>query len=205
LLRTVEAPRKLRLEAFAPLVLRLNPEVFSQVFPLGVGVEKDGVKRGWLETWYSEGWYLALNGNPARPGEALALLVRPQKGAGETSGLTRFRYGFFPAQELPSVGPVMPDDELQIRMRGRGPSRTDQQARVTIEADIYLLAGQPYAATRALALKNATPDELLENCRVRNGEWNACGGRQTIAPEAPLYMFRVREPLPSVGFFGDRP
>jgi len=204
LVRTVTPLRRSEFREFAPLVLRLSPSLFSQVLPLGVGFEKDGVRRGWLETWYSDGWYLAFNGNSDQFSEGVAMFVRPESRPDGSTGLTRFRYGFFPGEALPGVGLVQADDELQIRLRGTGNPRGKGDT-VRIAIDVYVLSAASYRSVKALALRNSTPASLLENCRLLPGALGACAGTQTIVPRPPLYMFRVREPLPSTGFFGDQP
>ncbi|MBC7289699.1 MAG: hypothetical protein H5T86_17005, partial [Armatimonadetes bacterium] len=103
---------------FCPLVIRLAPQFFDRVLPLGVGFTKDNEPpRGWLETWHSEGWYFAFSGDQAAAKDALAIAV------GRLDGLRRIRYGFIPADDLPEAAdPRLTgalEDELQFRFRAQ--------------------------------------------------------------------------------------
>ncbi|NSW57664.1 MAG: hypothetical protein HPY44_16760 [Armatimonadetes bacterium] len=198
------APRQsVELAEFAPAVLRLNPEPFDQVLPLGVGFRDEAQPgRGWLETWHSDGWYFAYSGAPESARHGLAMTVRAEKIAGR-SGLRRFRYGFFPADGLPAPEPGgVASDELQVRLRGN--LKLEPTDRIQITIDLYLLPGGSWRAARELALINANPTELASNTTVTGGDWSRAGGPQTAVPAAPLYMFPVRQPYPSAALEGDR-
>ena len=200
--RKITAEAELKLADFSPVVLRLDPQHFSEVLPLGVGFRKEAQpKRGWLETWYSDGWYFAFSGAPTHAGHGLAVIVRPHKTNGRT-GLTRFRYGFFPGADLPPppTGGVA-QDELQLRLRGHKNMRAGDEVHVTV--DIYLLPGASYRTARQLALLNATPNEIRQRCTVVGDNWAKLGGVQTITPTAPTYMFPVRQPYYSASLEGD--
>lgn len=198
------APREpIELSEFAPAILRLNPEPFDQVLPLGVGFRDEGQPgRGWLETWHSDGWYFAYSGAPESARHGLAMTVRAEKIEGR-SGLRRFRYGFFPADGLPApeLGAVA-SDELQVRLRGN--LKLEPTDRIQVTIDLYLLPGGSWRAARELALIGANPAELANNTAVTGGDWSRVGGPQTAVPAAPLYMFPVRQPYASAALEGDR-
>jgi len=194
---------ELKLADFAPAVVRLTPEYFDQVMPLGVGFgEADAPGRGWLETWYSEGWYFAFSGDPSNAGHGVAVTVRAETISGNT-GLKRFQYGFFPGDGLPGAQHgVVAKDELQIRLRGH--KRLSSSDRIHITMDVYLIPGGSYTTARHLALLGATPGGLEAAWTPRDGDWSTVQGTQTIVPTAPVYMFSVRQPYYSASLEGDR-
>lgn len=193
LTRTITPEGKVDVQDFVPLCLRFSPDTFTQVHPLGVGFTKDGVKRGWLETWVSEGWYFLHGGDPRSSAHAIALRVAPSE------GIRRVRYGVFPADELPASVLNQPGDEFQVRLRGaRVPNRP-----VTVTVDIRLVPGGSYRTAREWAQLDATPPELLGHSAIRNGDPATCQGVQTIVPRAPLYMFDVNPPSWSTEWRGE--
>jgi hypothetical protein len=170
---------------FVPVCLRFDATHFAQVHPLGVGFVKNDIKRGWLESWVSEGWYFLHGGDPLRTTHGIALRMDVPDG-----GIRRFRYGVMPADELPASLLETPGDEFQLRLRG---SRTPAEP-VTVTIDIRLTPGGSYRTAREWAQLDATPPDLLRNAEVRSGDPATCQGVQTIVPRAPLYMFDVTTP-----------
>jgi hypothetical protein len=185
LTRTATPMGKVDVQDFVPLCLRFDATHFAQVHPLGVGFVKNDVKRGWLESWVSEGWYFLHGGNPQNTVHGIALRIAVPDG-----GIRRFRYGLMPADELPTSLLEHPKDEFQLRLRG---SRTPDQP-VTVVVDIRLVPGASYQTAREWAQLDATPPDLLRNAQIRDGDPATCQGVQTIVPRAPLYMFDVNTP-----------
>ncbi len=211
--RTITITRRLAAADFCPLVVRLSPAAFDRVFPLGVGFTKDGnPPRGWLETWHSEGWYVALSGYTAAPTDALALAIA------RIDGLRRVRYGFIPADELPEASDRaragVLSDELQLRFRARcdftaalGFFHPGLQApewwrpaarhvyepgeRVGVQALVAVARGCPWQYARELALIDKY------GVAVALDGQPPVGGIQIQSLRRPLYMYRVHPPRPS--------
>ncbi len=218
--RTIRIKSRLAAADFCPLVLRLNPRWFDGVQPLGVGFRKgDSPKRGWLETWHSEGWYFVYGGSVEGCTNGLALVVRDvslRRGGRKAPILRRVRYGFVPGDELPEAqdpnNPLHLGDELQIRFRaqceytlalqrygtaapaGWGLRRRTYQPGdvVTVDAWLAVLDAHSWRAARELALLLAEPAKPA----ARGGN---CWLATTHLPlRRPLYMYQVNAPQPTV-------
>lgn len=214
--RTITFSKELAAVDFCPLVLRLDPRRFGQTLPLGVGFQKGSdPKRGWLETWHSEGWYFVYGGSRDSASDAVALV------ATRVDSLRRARYGFVPGPELAEAldprGLPLAGDELQVRLRaqsqfalaldppapewwqpaGQRIYRPGDQLQV--EALIAVAPGLSWRYARELA--------LLERSAaiIASGESPTMPSEQTVRPVAPLYMYPVHAPYHSAALPVERP
>lgn len=218
--RTVTFTRQLAAVDFCPLVLRLSPEYFTQVLPLGAGFQKEGgPKRGWIETWHSEGWYSIYGGEPRSPLDHLGVIVC------RADSLRRVRYGFIPGEELPDTADPssqrVSQDEMQIRLRAQAdytaglpwliegfqvPADWNPPARRVYEPGDKIQVRVILAVARGCSWELARQLALLEHFGsvISTGLEPPAGGAQIGELLAPRYMYRVHTPYPSTALAVDR-
>ncbi len=217
--RTITFTHDLAAADFCPLVLRLDPEHFAETLPLGVGFQNEGEpKRGWLETWHSEGWYFAFGGDAHAAADAVALVVS------QADRLRRVWYGFAPGAELAEAsdprGQPLPPDELQIRLRSQGdytaalpwlepglelPTGWDPPARGAYEPGDQLVVRATIAVARGCSWRYARELGLLEKFGPAVSVSDEPPVEVAVAKlMAPLYMYRVHPPYPSAAIRIDR-
>ncbi len=218
--RTITFTRDLTAADFCPLVLRLDPTYLGQVLPLGVGFQKeDDPKRGWLESFHSEGWYFAFGGEPHAAADAVALVV------GRADHLRRVRCGFIPADELPEAAdprhPRLTRDELQIRLRAQAqhtavlpwldpslqvPQWWDPPGQRVYRAGDKLIVHALLALGRGCSWRVAEQLALIREYGATGSfsQEPTPGGLQIPELTAPRYMYRVHPSYPSAALSVER-